>query len=144
MYCEAFRLDHIRCASLRLGDIPLLCCSEYSFRSSEHLNMAPSETSSSPTLTCSTPLLGELTRWSSSRETLPEASPPSSRGWTSRPPNSHCNWTSQFFQRNTYPRAVLYQGRQSGSTTPAFFMLEIDLDAFQFHLKDSLVLHLLI
>jgi len=96
LYREDFRLDHIRCTSLRLGDVPLLYRSECSSRdsewSSEHLNMPPSETPSSPTIACSMPLLWELTRFFSPRETLPEASPPSHWGWSSHPPNSHCNW----------------------------------------------------
>ena len=79
LYREAFRIDRIRCTSLRLGDVPLLCRSECSSRDSEwsfeHLNMPTSETPSSPTLTFRTPLLVKLIRWSSPRETLPEASP---------------------------------------------------------------------
>ena len=122
-------LDRICCALLRLGDAPLFCRSECSSRdsewSSEHLSMPPSETPSTPILACSTPLLGELTGWSSPWETLPEASPPSHRGWTSCPPNSHCNWASQFFQRSTSLRAIC-QGRQSGFTTPTISHLETE------------------
>ena len=110
-------MDHIRCASgMSLYSVLGVLRRDFEW-SSKHLNMPPSETPSSPTLACSTPLIGESVRQFSSRETLLEALPPSHPGWTFWLPNSHRDWTSQFFMRNNSPRAILCQGRQWGSTT---------------------------